>query len=457
MKCDSGTRQQRLYFIILLLSSFPVLATDLMDIYRESLANDPVFKAAFSTYMANTEAIPQAQSALLPQVGVTAQSGRSHDNINGGGFAVDSTYNFNQWQVNASQAIFNYQAWKAVSQAQASVKAAQATFNNAAQDLMLRVTSAYLDALLAQDTLHFEEAKKMANKRQYDQANERFKVGLEAITSVYEAKAAYDQAVADVIAANNSQINRNEDLRKLTNHIYAELAPLRNGNIPLVHPEPQVIDEWVNTGLKQNYSLLSAKYTLDAARENIKVQSSANWPVFSLQGTSQKKINSGGTSSLFVPNDASSSSVFVNMNFPIYQGGLVASKTRQAKYNYQSNREQFEQVYRNVVVNSRIAYNTIVDGISKVKADKQTVDSRINQLNSTSAQFDAGTRTMVDVTNAQQRLFEAQVELASDQYRLIKAQLQLKFLAGTLNANDLEEINAWLATVRVNHFAPLHS
>jgi outer membrane protein len=455
MKQTLGAHWRILYFIIITFFSNHVLATDLMDVYRESLANDPIFKAAFSTYMANTEAVPQAQSALLPQVGLNAQKGRQHDNIKGGGFAVDSTYNFHTWQVNASQAIFNYQAWKAVAQAQDSVKAAQATFNSAAQDLMLRVTSTYLDALLAQDTLNFQEAKKRANKRQYDQANERFKVGLEAITSVYEAKAAYDQSVADVIAANNNLINRNEFLRKLTNHIYEALAPLRDGQIPLVRPEPQNIDEWVTTGLKQNYALLSAKYTLDAARDNIKVQSSGNWPVLSLQGMSERTVNDGGSSSLFVPTDASSASVFVNVNFPIYQGGLVASKTRQAKYKYQTNREQFEQVYRNIVVNSRIAYNTIIDGISKVKADKQTVESRVNQVNSTSAQFEAGTRTMVDVTNAQQRLFEAQVELASDQYRLINAQLQLKSLAGTLNANDLEEINAWLATIRINQFAPV--
>lgn len=434
--------------------AFASYATDLMDIYQEALSNDPIFKAAFSTYMANTEAIPQAESALYPQVTASGQAGKAHDIASGGGFSTNSGYTFKQWEINATQAIFNYQAWKSVSQAKNTVKAAQAKFNAAAQDLMLRVSTAYLEALLAQDTLNFEEAKKRANHRQYLQADHRFKVGLDAITAVYEAKAAYDEATADVIAAQNNQINRYEDLRKLTNHLYEKLAPLRNNKVPLAYPMPQNIDEWVSTGLKQNYALLEAKYTLDAARENIKVQTATNWPVLGVQGHASRYQNSGGVSSVLVPNNYQDNSILLTVNFPIYQGGLVESKTRQAKYSYQTSTEQLEQTYRNVVVNSRIAYNNIIDGISKVKADRQTVLSRINQLNATYAQFEVGTRTMVDVTNAQQRLLEAQETHATDQYQLIKAQLQLKYLAGTLNINDLEEINAWLATIRFNRFAP---
>ena len=101
-------------------------------------------------------------------------------------------------------------------------------------------------------------------------------------------------------------------------------------------------------------------------------------------------------------------------------------------------------------MNSRIAFNTIIDGISQVKADRQTVISQKNSLDSTDAQFQVGTRTMVDVTNAQQRLFEAQEQLAGDQYNYINAILKLKYLAGTLNVRDIEEINAWLVTTRIN-------
>ena len=142
------------------------------------------------------------------------------------------------------------------------------------------------------------------------------------------------------------------------------------------------------------------------------------------------------------------------MTFPIIQGGLIESQTRQAQYDYQTSDQQYEQAYREVVVNSRIAYNTIVDGISKVKADQQTIISQQNSLDSTEAQFEVGTRTMVDVVNAQQRLFEAQEQLASDQYDLINAILMLKYLAGSLNVMDLAEVNAWLTATKVIGLPP---
>lgn len=429
-------------------------AADLLDVYQQALENDPAFKQAYSTYMSNTEAIPQARAALYPQLTINSLAGRTLQNVSLGSTGYHLGYNATQWQVNTSQAIFNYQAWAQVKQAKASVKAAQATFNDAAQDLLRRCAKAYFQVLLARDTLSFAEAKKRANKRQLEQAEQRFEVGLDAITSVYEAKAAYDLSIAEVIAAQNAQINENENLRKLTNHLYDYLAPLRDSRIPLIKPEPDNVDEWINTGINQNYKLSSAKYNLESSRENIKNQAAASWPVVSLQSNTTQTHNNVDASSFFAPTKQTIANLGFNLSFPVFQGGLVQSKTRQAQYDFQSTSEQLESVYRDVVVNSRIAFNTIVDGISKVKADRQTIISQQNSLESTEAQFQVGTRTMVDVVNAQQRLFDAQRQLAQDQYNLINSILDLKYLAGTLNVQDLEEINSWLQTTRVTKFPP---
>lgn len=447
--------------ISLVVFASQAFATDLMDVYLQSLENDPVFKAAYSNFLATREAVPQARAALLPQLTASAQAARNVIRVTAANFSVEQTYNSNQLQLTASQIIFNYKTWANIQQAKASVKAAHATFNNAAQDLILRTAKTYFDVLLARDTLNFAEAKLRANKRQLEQAQQRFNVGLDAITSVYEAKAAYDQSIAQVISAKNNQINQNENLRKLTNHTYEYLSPFRNSRIPLITPEPNDADEWIATGIKQNYKLLSAKYNLEASRETIKAQTAGNWPTFSLQGNSSRTSNSvggAGASNFFVPSSQFNSNVAIAMNFPMYQGGLVESQTRQAKLNFQTTSEQLEQAYREVVVNSKIAFNTIVDGISKVKADRQTVVSQQNSLESTEAQFQVGTRTMVDVVNAQQRLFEAQEQLATDQYGLVNAILNLKYLAGSLSVTDIEEINSWLDTTRINdlpHKKPL--
>ncbi len=447
-----------LLVLILTIGLTPLVqGADLIDIYQQALESDPTFKAAYSTFMANTEAIPQARSALLPQLTLGAQSGRNVLSVNAGGaVGINSqqTYNADQWTIRASQAIFNYPSWAKVQQAKASVKAAHATFNSAAQDLILRTAKAYFAVLFAKDTLNFAEAKQRANKRQLDQAEQRFNVGLDAITSVYEAKAAYDQSIAQVISAQNNQINQNENLRKLTNHVYDFVSPLRGSTIPLIKPEPNNVNDWVAAGIKQNYNLFTAKFNLQAARENVKVQASGAWPTLSLQGNSARTINNGSGSNFFVPSSQMISNVAVALNFPVFQGGLVEANTKQAQFNFQTASEQLEKTYRDVVVNSHIAFNTIVDGISKVKADRQTIISQKNSLESTEAQYQVGTRTMVDVVNAQQRLFEAQEQLAADQYGLINSILNLKYLAGSLNVDDIQEVNSWLSTTRINSLPP---
>lgn len=434
---------------LLLVLPLQVHATDLMDVYQQALDYDTVYKDAYYTYMANAEAIPQMRAALLPQVTFSGQANRSYLFVNDGVFSLSKNYSSKLWGATASQALFNYEALSRVRQAKAFVRAAQATFNDAAQNLILRTTKAYFDVLFSKDTLEFAEAKKRANLRQYDQARYRFEVGLDTVTSVYEAKAAYKQSTATVIAARNNQENQAENLRLLTNRLYKDLAPLRGKKIPLIKPKPNNANDWIDMGLKHNYRLFAAIYSLQDAKENIKAFSSRNWPTLAIQSTTSQVFNDiGRDNNPLLPKVQKQSNIGLAANFPVLQGGLVLSQTRKAQYQFQSASEQLEQARRGVVVNSRIAFNMINDGISKVIADRETVVAQQSALESTEAQFEAGKRTMVDVVNAQQRLFEAQQQLASDQYNLIYSILTLKYQSGSLNVNDLELVNTWLVTSR---------
>ena len=215
--------------------------------------------------------------------------------------------------------------------------------------------------------------------------------------------------------------------------------------------------------MKQNFNLFVAKYNLDAARENLKAKSSGNWPVFSIAGATSDTHNDLNTlqtvinnpsdlaRGVFIPKRQVLSNIGISMNFPIIQGGLVASQTRQAEYNYQTTSQQLEKVYRGLVVGGRLAFNDVIAGIQKVKADRKTVFSQQASLDSVNEQYLAGTRTMTDVVLAQRNLYEAQEQLAKDQYNVINATLKLKYVAGTLTVDDLEEVNAWLNTKNKNH------
>ncbi|MDF1678321.1 MAG: TolC family outer membrane protein [Legionellaceae bacterium] len=444
---------------MLSLGLVPLLhAADLLDVYIHALDNDPEFKAEYSLFMSETENIPIARAPLLPQVTAGALTAANRQNVNAGTFLIiDESYRTSQFQISATQALFNFKAWAQVQQAKASVKAAHARFNDRAQDLILRTAEAYFNVLLAYDTLRFGVAKKNANKRQLDQSTQRFNVGLDAVTSVYDAQAAYDQSVAQVIEAKNNVMIQSEELRKITNHTYGRLAPLRNQEIPLLRPEPDNIDTWVATALKQNYKLFAAKYRLESAREKIKAQASGNWPVVQAQATDIHTRNANQNTNFanfFVPKSQRISTAALTVTFPVVQGGLVLAQTKQAQFDYQTASERLEEIYRRVVTDSRTSFGTINNGISKVKADRKTVFTQTEKVESTEAGFFVGTRNMVDVVNAQEELFQAQTNLASDQYALIGVILQLKYLAGSLNVTDLEEINSWLVTERIDSHPP---
>lgn len=454
------TKRLKLWFIFYSSIGFmPGLhAADLLDIYLQALNHDNEFKSAYSIFMSETENIPIARSPLLPQLRVEALAASSRQNVNAGRFLIiDEGYRTTSVRLSASQALFNYKAWADVQEAKASVKAAHARFNDRAQDLILRTAKAYFDVLLTYDTLRFTEAKKRANKRQLDQSTQRFNVGLDAITSVYDAQAAYDQSIAQLIEAKNDVMIKSEELRIITNHTYGRLAALRNQSIPLLRPEPDNIDTWVATALKQNYKLFAGKYRLEAARERIKAMNAGNWPIIKLEAHDSHTRNESQnerTVNFFVPKSQRIATAAVALDFPFVQGGLIVAQTKQAQFDYQTASNDLDRIYNTVITATRTKFNTINNGISRVKADRKTVFTQTESVESTEAGFFVGTRNMVDVVNAQENLFLAQNQLATDQYLLLETVLDLKYMAGTLNVDDLEEINSWLATERINSLPP---
>jgi len=461
--------------LVFTLMSTNVLATDLLEVYYEALENDPTFKSAYSVFMAESTTIPQALAALLPQLTLNALGASTYTEVKSGKVLdVNRSYAQGQIGAQATQALFNMKSWSLLEQARANVRAALANFNDSAQNLILRAAQSYFNVLLAQDNLNTVQVQRQSYKRQLQQAQDRFNVGLDPITTVYQAKAAYDQSYSTVITAKNNLQDAQQNLSKLTNHTYPAVASLKNKTIPLMHPEPMQPEAWVNISLKQNYKLYAAKFYLESARQNLKAAFSGHLPYFNLfsnftqtnnlvdpLGVSSASSASAATSSVnslfnsvFIPQQSRNANVGVSVNLPVFQGGLVVAKTKEAEFKFQDFSNQLEYIRREVIVNTKITFNTITNNIEKVKADRQSLMSQKCSLESIEAQYQAGTKTITDVLFAQQQYFQTQLQYTSDQYSLITQLLQLKYLAGSLSVSDLEEINSWLATSQVNRLAP---
>jgi len=430
-------------FLLLLVSSVACSATaDLMIAYNDALKYDPTYLEAVAQYRADRENFSQAVANAAPNIGLTGgingtqQFSQEPRNV----FFTPTKFGSHNYRLSLTQPIFDYGTWKTISQSRAAVKAAEATLRAAKQDLMIRLSEAYFSLLEAKDTLRFTLAEKRANERQLDQVKERFKVGLDAITSVYEAQASYDGVIANVITSRNNIDNARESLRQITGIFYRKVARLKD-SIPLLKPKPNNIDAWTERATQQNYTYLAACFNADAAKEQIKVAFAGHLPTLDFVASIE---NRNTLTAGFSQDDANEGVVGVQLNFPVFQGGLVMSQVRQAREEYNVAVAQMESAYRAAVSDTRQSFNNVISGIETVKADKQAVRSTQSSLESTDAAFKVGTRTIIDVLAIQSNLYDVQRRLASDTYVYINATLSLKRAAGQICEDDLYRINKWL-------------
>lgn len=416
----------------------------LLDFYDIALERDPEFQAAAATNSAAQELTPQARSFLLP-------------NLSAGGFArhnwldVDKSanvinlgstdFNSQQADISLTQPIYHHDLWVALDQADLRTKQANSDYAFSRQELMVRVATRYFDVLRAQDQLTFARAALQAFGQQLKQAQQRFEVGLIAITDVEEAQSGFDLATADVIAAENDLDNAREAQREVAGTYIEELRPLE-GDIPLVTPEPDDIDLWTETALRQNLQLAAARYASENAREEISRIKAGHLPTLDLVGRYVYFNADGGLSGEARNNDTA---VGLELSVPIYQGGLVNSQTRESQHLYQRSLDDLERQRRSVQRQTRDSFLGIKSNISRVKALVQAVRSTISAKEAIDAGFQVGTRTSVDVLDAERRVFEARRDLSFARYDYIIDTLELKQAAGTLSEADLELVNTWLS------------
>ena len=457
-------------FLKVLLFSFILIdngnAASLLDVYEQALVNDPRIKEAFANKEAIIEAKPQARSFILPQLSGSASfSDNDSDGqstfqqkiinpINGEEVVITNNTDFLQesetlqWDVTLRQAIFDYGSWMNLRKANKTVAQAEIDYLAAEQDLIIRVANAYFNVLAAEDTLEAEQAARQAIEKQLDQAQKRFDVGLIAITDVQEAQAAYDQSIANEITSKRNLATAKESLRAITDSYPGQLNKPDN-NLPLIMPNPQSESDWVETSLEQNLSYLSAQVGVEIAKSEIKVQRSGHLPTIGIQA-SKRDIDTDSfrsdSGSEFSPadNENINEGVGVQLNLPLYSGGQVTSRVRQAVAKHRASKEKLERVARETTRIARDSYLGVISGIATVKALQQSVKSSATALQATEAGYEVGTRTTVDVLDARRRLYSSQKNLAISKYDYLKNILQLKQAAGTLTQSDLEQINNWL-------------
>ena len=435
------------------LSAPPAGAADLLDVYQRALQSDPSIREADATRLASREAKPQAWASLLPQLNGSASITKSKSDggqlLPGTTTVVDLTTDTTtkRYGASLSQSIFHWDQWVALKRADEQVALAEATYRAAEQDLIVRVAQRYFNVLAAQDTLDASVAAAEAASRQLEQAEKRFEVGLIAITDVQDARAERDRTAADVISAKRSLATNQELLREITGEGVDDLvAP--GDNMVLKDPNPTAPEKWVSTAMEQNLSLIAARLNSDIASKNVDAARSGHLPSLDLNATYGNTDNDVdttiGTNTSTRSTTQDSKSIGLSLSIPIYSGGATQSRVRQQVYTFRAARERVERVSRETERAARDNYLGVVSNIARVQALKQAYESSKTALQATQAGYDVGTRTSVDVLISQRALYSAQTNYLKSRYDYINSVLALEQAAGTLNKDDVVEINNWL-------------
>lgn len=431
------------------LFSLSSYADDLMQIYQLAQQKDPVILQYKAQRDAAFEHIKQSRAALLPHIDLSAgytYSDGSHSEDNSSNHFDD---NFKTTQAQAglslSQSIFSRANWVNLTISEKSATQQDALYGYQQQNLMVRVATAYFDVLRAIDELSYVRANKAAVKRQLDQTQQRFDVGLTPITDVHEARAEYDRTVAQEITAENTLDNSREALRQIIGISPRELDLLDTKRFDPM-PVKEGTKYWMDTATDKNLQLNAERIAKEVSSEQISLAKSGHLPTLSLSASLQTRNNNFRDYSpqTYQRGHADTGNVGLNFEMPLYQGGETVSQVREARINYQQASQALEETYRTVQTNLNSSYNNVSSNISSIKAYQQAVVSSQSALEATEAGFNVGTRTIVDVQDATSNYYQAMEQLAGARYDYIINMLTLKQLAGTLTEADLKGINAVL-------------
>ena len=417
-------------------------ADDLIQIYDIAVQSDPLLRAAEQKLFATEEVRPQALAPMLPNVGLSGTAQWNNVSSTGrnafGSFSNHDVFMAQGGQALLKQSVYNRANWMTLKQSDTVIAQAEAEYRSAQIDLMVRTTQSYFAVLQAADAVTVQEALVRADERQLEQSKQRFDVGLVAITDVNDSQAAYDRSKANLIVAKSALDNAWEALRVIVGPLKAPLARLGD-RLPLAPPQPNQINVWADSAQRNNYSIIAAADAAASAKTNIQIQESGHYPTLDLQAGYDIERSAAETGT-----NSNAGFVGLSLTVPIYQGGAVLSRTRQAGYNYRAALDQLDQTRREVDQQVKDAFRGILSSIEDVKARQAAVVSARSSLESTEAGLEVGTRTQVDVLNAQRQLFQAEYDYLASRYNYIINGVKLHQATSTLTREVLAKGNAWL-------------
>lgn len=416
------------------------------EFYERAKTEDPAFEAARFELESARERLPQARAGLLPALSASGGRSRSHGQyIFNQELPSDRNVNAWNWTVQLTQPLLRAQNWANYSQSEAIVAQAEAKFIQARQDLILRTAQAYFDFDVARESVGVANAQIAAVEQQLNLAKKGFQAGTNTITDVHEAQARYALGQSQKIAAENDLLSKKEELQKIVGPAMDPVSPLSIYAV-LMAPQPANADDWAETARSSSPSVLQQQAAVTAAEKEIAKDKAGHLPTVDLVGSYGRNFSSGSNNT---PSDyesrVRSNQIGIQVNIPIFSGGEVSSRVRQAVADQYKARADLRQAERGAYASAKQSFAAVSSGISQVEALKAAVESSQNAVKANQVGYRLGTRIIVDVLNAQQQLYTAQRDLVKAKYEVLLQSLKLRASAGTLSDEDVIEMSRLFA------------
>jgi outer membrane protein len=447
--------------------------TNLIQIYELARENDPVFQSQRYLYESSPEIENQAWADLLPSVGFSAYYSKAEQEILDTTVAVyggsSANYPSKGFDLRLKQPLFEYSLFKRLSQAKEEVKRAAFEFESAKQDLILRVAEAYIEVLTAHDNLEFTRAEEDGLKFHFELAKERYNNGLAPIMDFHDAKARYAYVTAQRVKAEYFLDDALESLAEITGKRIDNLSRLKfelnaisddtsraaktkqaekvefkaaKGTMPLVNPDPDHINDWIDAALKQNFEIHIWEQDVVIARQEIARQKGGHYPTLEFVG--RFFTDDVGGSLYGGSSNVETGEALVQVNIPIYEGGSVNSKVRTALKGYASAEENLKKKRREIKRETMSAFLGVKSAIKNTVALSQAVVSSQIALEAKRESYKSGLMPSLVVSDAVRDHYLSKRDFAKAQYEYIQNSLRLKKVVSRLDGLDLVRINQWL-------------
>ena len=425
-----------LTFFTALLPTNTASAFGLMQAYEAALNNDPVYQAAVYENEAGQQFKTIGRASLMPVLSGSYSTNYVDADRTFTGRTDQLTYRNETALLQLRQPVINFESVARYKQGLAQTSAADAQFITRNQDLIVRLAAAYMDARYAEDQLALTSSQLNSYAEQRLTNEHLFEKGEGTRTEMLETQARFDLAEAEVIEARDNLINARNVLASIVGEEIMLLNPLLD-EFRVKPMLPATFEEWKEIALEQNPEIASQRHSLEVARQEINKQRAGHAPRIDLVGAINKSMSDNV---LFVGLDTFTRSIGVQVNVPIYAGGMVSAMTSQAVSNHEKAKAELESRTQQVLIELRRQFNLNLSSARRIDALVSSVNSRSVLLEATRKSTIGGTRTNIDILNAQRQFFEARLDLTQARYNYLLSYLRLRKAAGIIDIRDLQDV-----------------